>query len=208
MNRLSGFYRTLIGLGIVALIGCMLTAPGSAGVEDSVFSVSHDGNNVAFDVRDVSRREVLQRLLQSRAIEVEWVDAAYADERISGAFNGSPDAVLQRLLAQTDFVAAYNRDGGLSRITRLIIVGKATSSSKFVGLQGTIAAAATPKPRSITIAPPTPADLMTPLYIPVSPGTVTPPLVAPLAVDKSLPLLVPQSPAESGVRLLTPREIR
>ena len=142
MNRLSGFNRALIGLGVAAAIGCMLTGPGSAGVQDSVFFVSPDGGNVAFDVRDVSRREVLHRLLNSKAVELEWVDRAYADERISGAFNGSTDAVLQRLLAQTDFVAVYDRDGGKARIARLIIVGKAASPSKSVGLQGTSLATA------------------------------------------------------------------
>jgi len=162
-------------------------------------------------VRDVPRREVLNRLLTSKAIVLEWVDQAFADERISGAFNGSIDGVLQRLLAQADFVAAYDREGGTSRITRLTIVGKtsstskASSTSKSVELQETTLPAPEPKAGSIKITPPTPADLATPLYIPVPAGTVPPPLVAPLAADRSLPLLVPQTPGERGVPLLAPR---
>lgn len=213
MNRLSGFNRALIRLGVVAAIGCLLTGPGFAGVQDSVFFVSPDGGNVAFDVRDVSRREVLHRLLNSKAIELEWVDPAYADERISGAFNGSTDAVLQRLLAQTDFVAVYDRDGGKSRIARLIIVGKAASPSKSVGLQGTVGLQATNAPASLLAPPPTPAaaeapafkpasgsialtspspaDLAVPLIVPAPAGTKAPVLVPPSAADLARPLFVP-----------------
>jgi len=210
MDRFTGFNRA-IRLGRVVAIGCMLAGSASADVQDSVFFVSPDGDNVAFDVRDVPRREVLNRLLTSKAIVLEWVDQAFADERISGAFNGSIDGVLQRLLAQADFVAAYDREGGTSRITRLTIVGKtsstskASSTSKSVELQETTLPAPEPKAGSIKITPPTPADLATPLYIPVPAGTVPPPLVAPLAADRSLPLLVPQTPGERGVPLLAPR---
>ena len=200
MNRLTK-------LGVVAAIGCLLTWPGVADVGDSVFFVSPDGT-VAFDVRDVSRGEVLSRLVSGKAIELDWVDAAYANERISGVFNGSAEAVLQRLLAQTDFVAVYDREGGGTRLARLIIVGKASSSSKVVGLQVTNPPAPAPKPGAITITPPTPADLATPLYIAVSKGTIAPPLLAPLAAAKSLPLLIPPSPADREVPLIAPSETR
>jgi hypothetical protein len=204
MDRFTGLNRALIRLGGVVAVWCMLAGSASAGVQDSVFFVSPDGHNVAFDVRDVPRREVLNRLLTSRAIALEWVDQTFADERISGAFHGNIDAVLQRLLAQADFVAVYDRAGGTPRITRLTIVGKAASTSKSAGLQGTTLPAQGPKAGPIKITPPTPADLATPLYIPVPAGTIPPPLVAPLAADKSLPLLVPQVPGEKGVPLLGP----
>ena len=127
MTRFGTLKRALIKVGFAAAIGCMQASPGIAGVQDSVFFINPDGSNVAFDVRDVSRREVLDRLLTSKSIELEWVDAAAGDERISGAFRGSTDDVLQRLLAQTDFVVVYGRDGDKTRIARLIIVGKAAS---------------------------------------------------------------------------------
>src|SRR6185295_19156490 len=104
MTRLGTFRRTLIKVGFAAAIGCLQASPGMTDVQDSVFFISPDGSNVAFDVRNVSRREVLDRLLTNRSIELEWIDAAVGDERISGSFKGSPDTVLQRLLAQTDFV--------------------------------------------------------------------------------------------------------
>src|SRR5439155_18613137 len=101
--------------------------PGVAGVQESSFYISPDGNSVAFDVREVSRREVLNRLLRTKSIEQEWIDSAFADEPISGSFRGSADAILRRLLAQTNYVVVYGRDGDQSRIGRLIILGKSTS---------------------------------------------------------------------------------
>ena len=126
MSRLCSFNRALVRLALLAATVWSLAGPVSAGIQDSVFSIGADGT-VAFDVRDVARRDVLQRLVQGRAVELEWVDPAFADERITGVFNGNVDAVLQRLLAQTDFVAVYDRQSGKPRIARLIIVGKAAS---------------------------------------------------------------------------------
>ena len=160
MKRLRAFNRTLIGLGVVVAMGCLLAGRGSAGVQDGAFSISSDGGgNVAFEVRDLSRREVLQRLLQSRGIVLEGVDPAFAEERISGAFYGSIDAVLQRLLAQTNFVAVYKREGGTSRIARVIIVGKAASlpTSGLPGPRAPPLLAPPPPPL------PSPADLARPL---------------------------------------------
>jgi hypothetical protein len=204
MNKSSGFNRALMRLGVAAAIGCLLTGPGLAGVQDSVFFVSPDGSNVAFDVRDVSRREVLQRLLSSKAIELEWVDQAFAEERISGAFNGNTDSVLQRLLTQTDFVAVYGRDGEKPRIVRLIIVGKAASAPKPVAPQGTIAPtpAVAPPPAaaaeasalkppasgSITITQPSRA---VPRIVPAPDAMAAPALIPPSAADVVHPLFVP-----------------
>jgi hypothetical protein len=183
----------------------MQASPGFAGVQDSVFFISPDGSNIAFDVREVSRREVLDRLLVSRAIELDWVDSGFGDEKISGVFKGSADSVLQRLLAQTDFVAVYDRNGEKSRIARLIIVGKASSQSK----QATVPAlpgieANTPLSTGDGPAPPlkpvsgaadftlpSPRDLAMPLFVPAPPGTPAPTLVPPSAADAALPLFKP-----------------
>jgi hypothetical protein len=221
MSRLCSFNRALVRLAMLAATVWSLAGPVSAGVQDSVFSVDADGN-VAFDVRDVARRDVLQRLVQGRAVELEWVDPAFADERITGVFNGNVDAVLQRLLAQTDFVAVYDRQGGKPRIARLIIVGKAASSGKAVTLQGTIAPAPQspgppsstglpaaapalvpppgpaeapalrPPSRSIAVTPPSPEDLARPFYR-LPPPDMRPPAFVP-PPNNALPLLVPRGP--------------
>ena len=199
MTRFGTLKRALIKVGVAAAIGCMQVSPGIAGVEDSVFFISADGSSVAFDVHDVSRREVLDRLLTSNSIELEWVDAAAGDERISGAFRGSTDAVLQRLLAQTDFVAVYDRDGDNTRIARLIIVGKAASRSKSMQLAGEKPATGLPatlQPPALTpvegtaeLKPPSPQDLATPLFVPAPPGTAAPVLVPHSGAGVTLPLL-------------------
>jgi hypothetical protein len=221
MSRLCSFNRALVRLAILAATAWSLAGPVSAGVQDSVFSVGADGT-VAFDVRDVARRDVLQRLVQGRAVELEWVDPAFADERITGVFNGSADAVLQRLLAQTDFVAVYDRQGGKPRIARLIIVGKAASPGKAVTLQGTIAPSSqSPGPPGSTGPPPGPA-LVPPQPPPAPPETpasrppsrsiaMTPPSPEDLArpfyrlppPDMRPPAFVP--PPNNALPLLVPR---
>jgi hypothetical protein len=188
MIWLCSFNRALVRLAIVAATAWSLAGPVSAGVQDSVFSVGADGT-VAFDVRDVARRDVLQRLVQGRAVELEWVDPAFADERITGVFNGSVDAVLQRLLAQTDFVAVYDRQAEKPRIARLIIVGKAASPGKAVTLQGTIA----PLPQ----APGTPSSAGPPAAAPALVPPQPPPTEAPASRPPSRSIaMTPPSPED------------
>jgi hypothetical protein len=203
MSKSSGLGRALIGLGLAAVVGCMqATSSGVAGIHDSIFFTSPDGSSVAFDVRDVSRREVLDRLLVGRAIELEWIDTVFADERISGAFKGTTDSVLQRLLAQSDYVVVYDRKGDKPRIARLIIVGKASSPSKSAGLPGIVGLA----------TPPSTAD-QAPALKPVSgPADFTPPspadqamtLIRPAPAGMAAPVLVPPSPAEAAKPLFVP----
>lgn len=188
MKTVFGLRRAAIGLGFVAVFGALQAGPSLAGIQDSVFFVSPDGSSVAFDVRDVSRREVLSRLLRSKEVELEWIDSAFAEERITGAFKGSTDAVLQRLLAQTDFVVVYARDGERSRITRLIIVGKGGAPSKAIELpkldRKAIVPASGEAPKLVpggtfTLNPPSPADLALQPLAPVPPGAAASPLVPP-----------------------------
>jgi hypothetical protein len=221
MSRVCSFNRALVRLAILAATAWWLASPGLAGVQDSVFSVGADGT-VAFDVRDVARRDVLQRLVQGRAVELEWVDPAFADERITGVFNGSVDGVLQRLLAQTDFVAVYDRQAGKPRIARLIIVGKAASPGKAVTLQGTIAPALqSPGPPSATgppggapapaLAPPPPppeAPAARPpsrsiAMTPPTPEDLTRPFYRLPTPDMRPPAFVP--PPNNALPLLVPR---
>src|SRR4249920_2972490 len=128
--------RVLLAVSIVAAIGCASAGPTFAGIQDSVFFIAPGGTSVAFDVRDVPRREVVDRLLAGRAIAHEWLDDALADERISGTFNGGAEAVLQKLLAPTNFVVVYERGGDTPRISRLIVIGKATGQQKAPELAG------------------------------------------------------------------------
>jgi hypothetical protein len=205
MSWFGSFHRLLVRSGVLAASAWWLASAGLAGVQDSVFSVGADGN-VAFDVRDVARRDVLQRLLQGRAVEVEWVDPAFADERITGVFSGSADAVLRRLLAQTDFVAVYDGQGGKPRIARLIIVGKATSPGKTLEREGinapplltappmgagTEASALKPASGPVSVTPPSPADVAVRLIDPAPAGAKAPALVPPSAADRAFPYFVP-----------------
>jgi hypothetical protein len=201
MKILSAHWRALIGLGLAASIGCAAASPAIAGIQDSIFFTSPDGSSVAFDVHDVSRREVLNRLLTGKAIELEWVDAAFAEERISGTFKGSADSVLQRLLAQSDFVAVYDRSGDKSRIARLIIVGKASTQSKSPGppkmhlATPPTAAQQAPVLRPVSgpadFTPPSPTELAITLIRPAPLGMAPPAVVPPSAADTALPLFVP-----------------
>lgn len=203
MGALSWRKRVLIGLGLVAVTWCVQANRGSAGIPDSIFFTSPDGSSVTFDVRDVSRREVLDRLLTGKGIELEWIDAAFADERISGAFRGSTESVLQRLLAQSDYVAVYDRKGDKSRIARLIIVGRTASESKPAGFPKL--ELATPSPTAgqapalrpvsgpASFTPPSPADLAITLIRPAPAGMAAPALVPPSAAEAAMPLFVPPS---------------
>lgn len=207
------FTPASIGLGLVAAMACLSPGPGAAGVQDSVFLTNPDGN-VSFDVRDVSRREVLDKLLAGKRIELEWADSAIGDEKISGAFKGSTESVLLRLLAQTDYVAVYDRDGGdVPRIARLIIVGKGSSkpgsagSPNFIIASQPAAGGATPpaaapadatalfKPFSgaADFTPPSAADQAATLIRPAPAGETAPPLVPPSAAELAKPLFVPPS---------------
>jgi hypothetical protein len=110
-----------------------------AGVEDSRFEFSPDGASVEFDVRDTSRREVLSQLFAGSDLEITWINAAFAAERIRGKFTGTPAAVARQLLAQTNFVIVY--DGGeTSRAVRLLVVGPAQGEQSSAGLAALTAA--------------------------------------------------------------------
>jgi hypothetical protein len=94
-----------------------------AGMQDSRFGIDSDGTNVDFDVRETSRREVLDRVFAHSGVEITWLNAAFGDELITGTFSGTPSAVARRLLAQTNFVMIYGGDDK-SRVSRVLIIGK------------------------------------------------------------------------------------
>src|SRR5262249_19019476 len=59
-----------------AYVGVTATNPIAAAVQDSRFEFSPDGTKVVFEVTDVPRREVLDRLFAGTGIEVKWLNAS------------------------------------------------------------------------------------------------------------------------------------
>jgi hypothetical protein len=94
-------------------------------------------------VRDTSRREVLNQLFGGTDIKIRWINPAFADERITGKFSGTPTAVLQKLLAQSNFVIVHAGSGDTSRVARVIIHGPTRREQSSAGLAA-LAATITP----------------------------------------------------------------
>jgi hypothetical protein len=166
MKTLRALSRGLINFGSIGVILSMHVSISFADIQDSVFYISPDGTAVAFEVRDVPRREVVDRLLSSKAIAIKWLDRSLAEERVSGAFKGDFDSVLRRLLANMDFVAVSD-NGEKFRISRITVVGRSTSKStqnpdigtaqlRAEGLQAPVLTALPPK--SPALLPPSPSD--------------------------------------------------
>jgi hypothetical protein len=123
--------------GCSGLLGVSLAV---AGVEDSRFEFSPDGASVEFDVRDTSRRDVLSQLFAGGDLEITWINAAFAEERIRGMFTGTPAAVARQLLAQTNFVVVRDGSGEGARVVRLVVVGPAQGELSSTGLAALTAA--------------------------------------------------------------------
>jgi hypothetical protein len=99
---------------------------GLAAAADSRFDVSEDGVNVDFDLHEVARREVLDRLLGAGGIQLVWLSRDVAEEPIRGHFRGRRSAVVRDVLAPLDFVLAVDRVDGEVRITRVVVVGRSS----------------------------------------------------------------------------------
>ena len=131
-----------------AACGCVVSLNlAVAGIQDSRFDFSADGVNVEFEVRNVPRREVLNRLFADTGIEIRWINAAFADEAMSGTFSGAADVVARQLLAQMNFVIVNDGSSDGPRMTRLIVVGPAKGDQSWPTLAAvaTAMAAAIPK---------------------------------------------------------------
>ena len=114
----------------VAMCGGSISAePSVATVKNSVFEITPDGASV--EVRDISRREVMERLFAETGIELKWISAASAKELITGKFSGTRADIARQLLSQTNFVIGYDDK---SRLARLIIVGPATRDQSSAAL--------------------------------------------------------------------------
>jgi len=148
--------KALAGRLVAAACGCIVSLNlAVAGIQDSRFDFSADGVNVEFEVRNVPRREVLNRLFADTGIEIKWINAAFADEAMSGTFSGAADIVARQLLAQMNFVIVNDDGSDGPRMTRLIVVGPAKGDQSWPTLSAvtTAMAAAIPK-RAKKEAPP------------------------------------------------------
>lgn len=172
-----------------------------AAVQDSVFFISPDGMTANFNVKDVSRREVLDRLFAGKKIRLEWRSQTTADEPITGVFQGPVASIARQLLAQTDFVTVYDGNKDHSRITRVVIIGKSmdkqtpSADASAIGseLSGTVANAPNANPAAayeagLAIRPLTPAELAE--------------IKVPKAVTEMAPAIVPVM--ESAPQILPP----
>jgi hypothetical protein len=142
-------------LGTVA--ACALLAGSAvADSEDSRFDISQDGARVDFDVRDVPRRDVLNRLFAGTGIEIRWISASFGDERMSGKFSGPAPSVARQLLAQTSFVLVHGDADQSSRVIRVVVVGPAGGEPSSAALAAL--AVAMPPSRPTNGAPTAEAD--------------------------------------------------
>jgi hypothetical protein len=135
----------MIGLlvGWCAVSGLTGAGVAVAAVAESRFTISPDGAHVDFSVREVPRRDVLERLFADRGIKLEWLDRAFADESISGTFKGTPNSVARNLLERANFVIVYGRRDDAFQISRIVVIGRAEKGRVSPGLAA-IAAAGQP----------------------------------------------------------------
>lgn len=170
-------------------------SPAIAAAQDSRFSTSPDGTRIQFDIRNVARREVLDRLISDRGITIEWRDAAVGDEPITGTFNGTFASVSRQLLAPTDFVVMYDLSASEPRMSRVLVIGRAgrrsASGSKVVQQLALI-----PGP----VPAPAQAPGLTPMAAPRAPARAATPLVsqAPEAIQELAPTAGPDPGAVSA----------
>ena len=154
----------------MGVAGVALTAAAAgAAIQDSKFAISPDGARVELDLREVSRREALERLFAGRGVQIDWQHAASAAEALSGRFEGTLAAVTHRLLARTNFIVSYGQRDGARRIARVIVLGPAIGK----------AVPPPPAPKGLTVAQSAP---------PRSPGPAPArPSVAPIAAAPQMP---------------------
>src|SRR5262245_20256527 len=204
LARLGRALHQLCASGALVLA---LVMGALAAAEDSRFAVSPDGATVDFDVRDVARREVMRRLFAGSGVVLDWRSASFADELISGTFQGPPSVVVGQLLKNADFIVVYDRSEDRAEMSRLIIVGPATGEDVSARLSA-IDAVVRPSAAG-NVGPPvlaSPGDAVAPQ--PVLPADATAPRLVPLPGDPTTyplfsvvpvapPALVPPSPTDT-----------
>jgi hypothetical protein len=102
-----------------------------------------DENLVIVDAHGESRREILDRLLAGRNVELHWMNAAMAAEPVVGRFKAQKDKAALRVLQELNYIWHIPGHASTSRVSHLYILEKTSS-------------APTPSPPQ-TSAPPAPA---------------------------------------------------
>ena len=123
MKELFAIGRTAIGIWCV--IALYVSGWSSLAAEDSRFSIRSDERFVELEIRDVSRKEVLDRLVSGRGITIEWRNSAVGDELITGRYVGTLVSVARQLLAPTDFVMIYGCNNNEPCLSRVLVIGRA-----------------------------------------------------------------------------------
>lgn len=113
----------MIGTVVGAAAAGLSAMIAAAAPPESRFEVSPDGRTVDIRVDGLSRRAVIERLLDGRSVALEWHDPAFAAEPVSGAFRGSLAQVTRRLLGEANYVMSYTA-GDSPRLSRLVVMGK------------------------------------------------------------------------------------
>lgn len=121
------------GASLAAAVLCFSAGTAKAGVDESRFVVSPDGASVDLELRDVPRREVLERLFAGQSIKVEWVNREVAQESVSGNFVGARSDVIRQLLQQTNFVLTYTGAGASKQVARVLVLGRASEGRPMAG---------------------------------------------------------------------------
>jgi hypothetical protein len=85
--------------------------------------VGRDGE-VVLEFSGATRREILNRLLAERDVEIEWRNKAVGDERLQGRrLGGSPFELARRLLAHVNYLMFYDTGSNEPRLARIVILG-------------------------------------------------------------------------------------
>ncbi len=104
-------------------------------VSKTALSLRSDGSRVTLEFSGTTRRQVVERLLATSGIAVDWLDPAYAAELIKGRYVGSLEEIVDWLLSSTSYVAAYDMSGSAPRMTGVVIHGGSSPSSNERTLQ-------------------------------------------------------------------------
>ena len=75
---------------IVALLGIVQSATAAK------IDLSGGDDQVTLEYQDATRRDVLNKVLEGRAIKIKWIDEDFAREQISGRLVGSFGSGLVR----------------------------------------------------------------------------------------------------------------
>ncbi|MEA2936068.1 MAG: hypothetical protein QOD74_2714 [Variibacter sp.] len=148
--------------GWATLLCCGLSFDALAAADESRFTMTPDGSSVDFELRSVTRREVMDRLFAGQPIKLEWVNKEVAEEVISGNFSGPRADVVRQLLQQTNFVLTYTAAGQVRQVSRVLVLGRAAEGKTVTAAANTIAqqfpAPGAAKPTAVTDLKPIPGS--------------------------------------------------